>query len=130
MDIVVDTSALLAVVVGEPERDRLVEITTGHDLIGPGAIPWEVGNAFTAMYKQRRIDLEAAVKGCAIFQSIPIRYIEVDFENAISVAFENSLYAYDAYFLDCAMRYAAPLLSLDRKLRRVAESLNISVIEV
>jgi predicted nucleic acid-binding protein len=27
MDIVIDTSALLAVIVGEPERDRIVELT-------------------------------------------------------------------------------------------------------
>ena len=36
MDIVVDTSALLAVIVAEPERDRIVELTSGHTLIGPG----------------------------------------------------------------------------------------------
>jgi len=40
MDIVVDTSALLAVIPGEPERDRIVEVTVGNTLIGPGSIPW------------------------------------------------------------------------------------------
>ena len=35
MDIVIDTSSLLAVIVAEPERDRIVELTTGHSLIGP-----------------------------------------------------------------------------------------------
>ena len=52
MDIVIDTSVLIAVIVGEPERDRIVELTTGNTLIGPGCIPWEVGNAFSAMFKQ------------------------------------------------------------------------------
>jgi hypothetical protein len=49
MDIVIDTSALLAVIVAEPERNRIVESTSGHTLIGPGSIPWEIGNAFSAM---------------------------------------------------------------------------------
>ncbi len=35
MDIVIDTSALLAVIVAEPERDRIVESALGHTLIGP-----------------------------------------------------------------------------------------------
>lgn len=52
MDIVIDTSALVAVIVAEPERNKLIEITKGNTLIGPGSIPWEIGNAFTAMFKK------------------------------------------------------------------------------
>ncbi len=55
MDVVIDTSALVAVIVGEPEKDKIVELTTGHTLIGPGSIPWEVGNAFSAMFKKGRL---------------------------------------------------------------------------
>ena len=51
MDIVIDTSVLIAVIVSEPERDAIVSLTSGQTLIGPGFIPWEVGNAFTAMMK-------------------------------------------------------------------------------
>ncbi|MBU4273580.1 MAG: type II toxin-antitoxin system VapC family toxin [Planctomycetes bacterium] len=39
MDIVIDTSALIAVIVAEPEREKIVEATAGHSLIGPGCIP-------------------------------------------------------------------------------------------
>ena len=60
MDIVVDASAILAVIVDEPERDRVVEMTAGHNLVGPGSIPWEIGNAFSAMLKQRRLSLKDA----------------------------------------------------------------------
>ena len=41
MEIIIDTSALIAVIVGEPERDIIVDITAGNSLIGPGSIPWE-----------------------------------------------------------------------------------------
>ncbi len=67
MDIVIDTCALIAVIVGEPEKGKIVQKTTGHTLIGPGSIPWEVGNAFTAMLKQRRLDVSDALKGIEIF---------------------------------------------------------------
>ena len=48
--------------------------------------------------------------------------------NVMSIAAEANTYAYDAYFLDCAVRYRAPLLTLDRSLRRTAEELGIKVL--
>ncbi len=130
MDIVIDASAILAVIIDEPERDRVVEMTTGHNLVGPGSIPWEIGNAFSSMLKQHRLSLEDAQRGLTIFQSVPIRYLTVDLANAVSIASANNMYAYDAYFLDCALRHASPLLTLDRPLRRAAEKIGVRVLEV
>ncbi len=130
MDIVIDTSALLAVIVAEPERDRIVKLTSGHALIGPGSIPWEIGNAFSAMLKQKRIGLAEAQQGLKIFNAIPLRYVRVDLDNAISIVYDTKTYAYDAYFLDCAVRHAAPLLTLDRSLERSALKLGVKLMEV
>lgn len=130
MDIVIDTSALISVIVDEPERERIIEITTGNTLIGPGSIPWEIGNAFSAMLKQKRLALEESKKGLSIFQSIPLRYIKTDFVSALKISKQATLYAYDAYFLDCALRQKAPLLTLDRRLKASAQSLNIETMEV
>jgi len=130
MDIVIDTSALVAVIVGEPERNRIVEITTGNTLIGPGSIPWEIGNAFSAMFKHNRLSFDEAQKGLVIFESIPLRYIEPDFVNALKISKQANIYAYDAYFLDCAIRHKAPLLTLDRKLKTAAQNLNVETMEV
>ena len=59
-----------------------------------------------------------------------IRYLPVDLENAVSIAHANNMYAYDAYFLDCAARHAAPLLTLDRPLKRAAAKTGVHVLEV
>ncbi|HIJ37009.1 MAG TPA: toxin-antitoxin system, toxin component, PIN family protein [Deltaproteobacteria bacterium] len=40
------------------------------------------------------------------------------------------MYAYDAYFLDCALRQRAPLLTLDRRLKASAQNLNVETMEV
>ena len=130
MDIVIDTSALIAVIVDEPERNIIIELTTGNILIGPGSIPWEIGNAFSAMFKRQRLTLEEARKGLAIFESIPLRYIKPDFANAVTISKQTNMYAYDAYFIDCAIRQKAPLLTLDRKLKIAAQSLNVQTMEV
>ncbi|MEA3362619.1 MAG: type II toxin-antitoxin system VapC family toxin [Thermodesulfobacteriota bacterium] len=130
MNVVVDTSALIAVIVNEPERNRIVELTTGSTLIGPGSIPWEIGNAFSAMFKQNRLTLDEARKGLIIFDDIPLRYIKPDFVNALQISKQANMYAYDAYFLDCAIKHKAPLLTLDQKLKRAAQNLNIETMEV
>ena len=130
MDIVIDTSALISVIVGEPERAKIIAITTGNTLIGPGSIPWEIGNAFSAMFKQDRLSLDDAKKGVKIFQSIPIRYVETDITNALRLSKEINMYAYDAYLLDCAIRYKSPLLTLDLKLKKAAQSIKIDALEV
>ncbi len=130
MEIIIDTSALIAVIVGEPERNRIVELTTGNTLIGPGSIPWEIGNAFSAMFKQNRLTLKEAQKGFAIFQSIPVRFMEADFNNVLKLSKYSKMYAYDAYFLDCALRRKAPLLTLDRTMKAAAQKLNIETLEV
>jgi predicted nucleic acid-binding protein len=130
VEIVIDTSALISVIVGEPERKRIIEVTTGNTLIGPGSIPWEIGNAFSAMFKQKRLTLTEAEKGFSIFKGIPIRYIDPDFVKALNLSKQANIYAYDAYFLDCAIRYKAPLLTLDRKLIASASNFDVETLEV
>jgi predicted nucleic acid-binding protein len=61
--------------------------------------------------------MDQARKGFAIFDSIPIQYVKTDFINTMAISKQTNMYAYDAYFLDCAVRRKAPLLTLDRKLK-------------
>ena len=130
MEIVIDTSALISVIAGEPERKRIIELTAGNALIGPGSISWEIGNAFSAMLKQKRLTLAEAEKGLSIFKGIPIRYIDPDFVKALKLSKQANICAYDAYFLDCAIRHKAPLLTLDRKLMASAQNFNLKTLEV
>ena len=126
MNIVIDSSAIVAVIVAEPEKDAIVAATSGHTLIGPGSIPWEIGNAFSAMIRQRRVSLADAQRGIEILDGIPIQYVNVDMSNVLSIAAHVNAYAYDAYFLDCALRHGAPLLTLDRTLSRAADTLGVN----
>ncbi len=98
----------------------------------PGRISYTIfiGNAFSAMFKQKRLTLTEAEKGLSIFKGIPIRYIDPDFVKALKLSKQANIYAYDAYFLDCAIRYKAPLLTLDRKLIASALNFNVETLEV
>jgi predicted nucleic acid-binding protein len=57
-------------------------------------------------------------------------YIEPDFAHAVSISKQTNMYGYDAYFIDCALRHKAPLPTLDLRLKEMAKSLKISVLEV
>ena len=48
--------------------------------------------------------------------------------DALSIAAQVNAYAYDAYFLDCALRHGAPLLTLDRTLSRAAATLGVNTV--
>lgn len=130
MDMVIDVSAVLAVIVNEPERNRVIQLTSGHSLTGPASIPREVGNAFSSMLKQKRVTIDEVLRGIDFFKSIPIRYLKVDFSKALSIAHSPKMYAYDAYFLDCAIRTNAPLLTLDKRLQRAARALGVFLLEI
>ena len=130
MNMVIDTSAIVASVLRGPERDLLAKAASGHALIAPGFIRWEVCNTFSVMVRQKGIDASEARRTMEILESIPVRYVDVDMTNVLTIASRLKGVAADAFFLEAALRYTAPLLTLDRSLGRAAESLGIEVVRL
>jgi predicted nucleic acid-binding protein len=130
MDIAVDASVLIAVVAEEPEKGILINATKGSTLITPASTHWEVGNAFSAMLKRKRITMAEAEKAITIYNQIAIRFVEIDLLAALRLAERLAIYAYDAYLLECAQTLNCALLTLDQGLVRAAKRTNIQVIEV
>lgn len=130
MRIVSDTSVIVAVIAGEPDRDRLVELTQGADLIAPPSLHWELGNALAAQIRRGRLTLDQAERLLRIYQTIPIQFVEVSLAAALEIAEDRGIYAYDAYMIACAGKYRCPLLTLDKGLVRAAGEAGIDVMEV
>ena len=128
--IVVDTSVVIAVILNEPEKKKLIEVTQDAELIAPSAMHWEIGNAFSAMFKKKRLKFKEAVKCLKEYKRIPILFFDIDLEIALHFAEKDAIYAYDAYFLTCAKKHKAPLLTLDTQLSEVAQKNKIRVLEV
>lgn len=126
MEVVSDASALLAVVLGEPERVQIVAATEDAKLAAPPALPFEVGNALIALLKRGRIDEESVAAAWRAAQSIPVQLVAIDMEAALRIATVHGVYAYDAYYLQCALSMQRPLLTLDRKMRMLASDLGIA----
>lgn len=130
MEVVIDTSAIIAVLLGEPERDRLITVTDQVELVAPQSLHWEIGNALVAMMRRQRITLDQAQKAITLYQQIRIRLVDVDLAQSAELGQRHNLYAYDAYMMVCALRRGSPLLSLDARLRAAARDAGITVWEV
>ncbi len=126
----IDTSALVAVITNAPEKGRLIEMTNDSTLVAPASVHWEVGNAFSSLLKRRLMTESAVAEALETYDAIPIRFVDVDLYQALAVAAELSIYAYDAYLIVCAQQAHAPLLTLDRGLARCARRVAAPVLEV
>jgi predicted nucleic acid-binding protein len=129
MNVIIDASAIIAVLGNEPIKERLVALTAQADLLAPHFVHWEIGNAFSAMLKRERITVERAIQALQIYRHIPIRFVEVELDETLRIAHAQRIYAYDGYLTRCAEKYGAPLLSLDRGLRAAAHAHGVKVLE-
>lgn len=130
MLLVIDASIILAVVFNEPTKPEIVRITTSAELIAPHSLHWEIGNALSAMLKQKRITPTEARQALLEYQKIPIRFLDISLDAALLVAHQRQIYAYDAYFIVCARQQSCPLITLDRGLQRAARAAQISLVEI
>lgn len=130
MKLVVDTSVIIAVIANEPEKPALIELARGMELIAPPSVHWEIGNAFSAMLKRKRVSPEEASEALEIYGKIPIKLVDVELAHSLKIAAEQAIYAYDAYILRCAQKYRCPLVSLDRNLAGHAKVMGIQVKEI
>lgn len=128
MACIIDTSAIIAVLLSEPERAVLVRVTRGIELVAPASVHWEVGNALSAGLKRRRFTLAEGQRALTAYAAIPMRLVDVDLALSLDLAAEHSLDAYDAYLLTCALQHRAPLLTLDAGLIRTANTLGINLV--
>lgn len=128
--LVIDTSALLAVLLDEPEKQAVVNASMGRILCAPASVRWEVGNAATAGVKRRRLTAVRARQLVRDFEQVTLRDLAVDVARAVDLALELGLYAYDGYILEAVRSSGYPLLTLDGPIRRNAQKIGLAVVEL
>jgi len=130
MKIVIDASIILSVILGEDKKQKVISATSGFDLISPLCLPWEIGNALSACLKKNRFNLKEINIAWRAFETIPIKLSNVNVVDSLNIAKKFNLYAYDCYYIQCAMSHNLPLLSLDKKMIDVSQNLNLKIVEV
>ncbi|MFT5145260.1 MAG: putative nucleic acid-binding protein, partial [Thalassolituus oleivorans] len=100
------------------------------ELIAPPSLGWEVGNALSAAVRRKRITAAQASQAFRHFGDIPVRIADIDVVEAVQLSFDRGIFAYDAYIIQCALRYRTPLLTLDRRQAEVASNVGVALLEV
>jgi predicted nucleic acid-binding protein len=67
------------------------------------------------MFKRDRLTT-VQVHNCLLYDTIPVRLVDVDIEAALQIASDFNNHAYDTYYLEIAKRFRFNVLSLDMKM--------------
>lgn len=120
MTLVVDASAIAAILFVEPEILLIRQRLDGHVLAAPRLLHYEM--ASIAMKKIRRdgLDPKLAAEALNDLQTFDIIFHDVEPTDAMATSIATGLSAYDASYLWLSLELGAPLVTLDIKLAKAA----------
>ena len=90
--------------------------------------PYEIGNALSSLFRRGLVSSSQVVAAWDATRQIPVESRPVDISRALALATDHRIFAYDAYFLECALHARAPLLTLDKKMRAVAQTIGVPLV--
>ena len=121
MDVkVVDTSAVAALLFGEPETEAIADRFAGARLVAPGLLGFELANVCRIKCRRHPAHAPALTQAFRIRGHLGIEEAAVDHDAVLLLAAETGLTAYDASYLWLSRELGAELITLDRTLAKAA----------
>jgi len=132
---VLDASAALALGLPDersPAADRLAAVLERGDELRVPVLWWyEVGNALAAARRRGRITAADHQRLLELYRALPIRtdalFADRAFTESSRLAASSALSAYDAAYLELAMRRGLGLITLDERLAKTAKELGVAL---
>ncbi|MBI3041978.1 MAG: type II toxin-antitoxin system VapC family toxin [Betaproteobacteria bacterium] len=112
---VVDASAIAAVLFDEPEAAPVVA-SVGSPLIAPGLLRYEMASICATQLGSEPRLAKLTLQRYRLFNGLDIEFIEPDWDALPLLARQWELSAYDAAYLQLALKRKAPLVTLDARL--------------
>jgi predicted nucleic acid-binding protein len=129
MDVILDASDIMAVILNESNKDVVIKLSKGATLLSPEIISYEIGNALVSLCKRNKLKEKDVIAAYHEFTKIPIRTLDVDIEKALKISLEYNIYAYDSYYLETAKRLKLPIITFDATMKKVALDMDVSLLE-
>jgi predicted nucleic acid-binding protein len=120
---VVDASALGALVFGEPRADEMAKALSGGSLVAPALVWFELASICLRKIMVYPGQTDEILKAFMLARHLSVETVEVDHSAVIKLATEVTLTTYDASYLWLTIHLSGELVTLDRKLKKAAESL-------
>lgn len=132
MSIVVDNSVVLCWCLADesdPVADRAMQRVVNDGAIVPGIWWYELRNALVVNERRGRIDTADTIAILADLREMSIA-IDRDHDDGVLLALarRHGLSAYDAAYVEVALRRGIPIASLDRQLRQAASVCHVTLI--
>ena len=122
--VVIDASALAAMVFQEPGFERVVERLDGASVSAPVLLMHELANVAVTKARRRPADADRIVAAiaAALDDRSGITWHKLDAADVALVALATGTTAYDASYLCLAGALGADLVTLDKRLARAVDS--------
>lgn len=119
--VVIDASAVAALLFGEPDAESVAVRLEGRPLVAPTLLPYEVANTCRKKAERGEGGREELLAALALLSRLDIRYAEPDPLGVVGLAWASGLTAYDAAYLWLARSLEAELVTLDARLRAASD---------
>ena len=78
----------------ELEKGRIIQLTSGAEVLAPEILPYEIGNALSgSMYKRKQVTNKEALSAQRATGNISVRLVAIDVQEALELALEFNIYA-------------------------------------
>ena len=118
--LVVDASAMAALLFGEPDAERVAQRLEGGRLVAPTLMWDEVANVCVKKIKRFPDRADPLRSAFSLLHQMQVEASAVDHVATFDLALRLELTAYDAAYLWLARSLRAPLVTLDRRLGAAA----------
>ena len=130
--LVVDCSVAAAWMLADEHSesaDAALDAVVAHGAVAPALLWFEIRNVLLRAESLGRIEAGDAELALSLFEDLRIRLDHAPHgEEVMRLARTYGLTAYDAGYLELALRERRPLATLDRKLARSAEAAGVETI--
>lgn len=133
MDLVVDCSICLPWVFDDEngeDAQRVLDLLASGTAVVPPLWNLEIVNGLLMATRKGRITPDEALKAVSLFDDLPIEIDDgvVSRRSLLILATQYSLTAYDAVYLELALRTQLPLATQDRQLAEAAQQAGCDVV--
>jgi len=123
MRVVVDASAIAAVLFLEPEGATIAAHCEGETLLAPQLLDYELANVVRTRLLKRPDDEFAARALSHVLPALMIKRVTAPPADVLALSLRTGLTAYDAAYLWVALSRDAELVTLDRDLAKADKKL-------
>ncbi len=121
--LVVDASALGALIFGEPQAEEMAFRLEGGTMVAPTLLWFELASICLKKIKAHPRQKEKLLQALGLAGRLSIQPIEVDQPEVVRVAWQTGLTNYDASYLWLVWQLRGEMVTLDEELKGRAENM-------